>query len=294
MATGPCYTWSAKSIFIKLTLVHTADVIVITTSTGTTMTPSTVATTNELCSCRDCCVIIPVTTIVPTIVAISILMIVILIWIYYRKRQIALINLTKYHKESDENSYTSSKHSHESESKSPDPEYDVIKINPATDKFEFKSKLDILCQEYSSVQSNEEDWDCGPMYSSVDTNAGSPHKIGDFNVNSAIYTDIESHIKVNAHDVTDNIIIPSNGNSPICQGTAAATEDNSVKPHIYAEVDVKKKKANKDHENEISKEFVVKGDENNDEESTPPPVPPQTTEMLYVAIQNENVTEKVN
>ena len=184
MATGPCYTWSAKSIFIKLTLVHTADVIVITTSTGTTMTPSTVATTNELCSCRDCCVIIPVTTIVPTIVAISILMIVILIWIYYRKRQIALINLTKYHKESDENSYTSSKHSHESESKSPDPEYDVIKINPATDKFEFKSKLDILCQEYSSVQSNEEDWDCGPMYSSVDTNAGSPHKIGDFNVNS--------------------------------------------------------------------------------------------------------------
>ena len=111
------------------------------------------------------------------------------------------------------------------------------------------------------------------MYSSVDTNAGSPHKIGDFNVNSAIYTDIESHNEATVNHIIDNSI-PS---------IDAQTDNNSVKPHIYAEVDVKNKKANKDHENEISKEFAVKGDEDSDEGSTPPPVPPQTTEKLQLA-----------
>ena len=227
--------------------------------------------------------IIAVATVVTTIVAISLLtiIIVVLILIWYRKRRTALINLTKHHKESDGNSYTSSKHSHKSGSKSPDPEYDVIKINPSTDKLEahfIKSKSDISCQVYSSVQSNvfkhEEDWNCGPMYSSVDADAGSPHKIGDFNVNSAIYNDIQSHNEVNADDTTDNI--PSNGNS---QTIDAETEDNSVKPQTYAEVDINKKKAKKDYENKIDEGC-----------STPPPVPPQTTEMLYVAIQNENET----
>ena len=230
--------------------------------------------------------IIAAATVVPTIVIISLLIIaIILILICYRKRQRSLINLTKHHKESDENSYTSSKHSHESGSKSPDPEYDVIKINPSTDKLEahfVKSKSD-----NSSVQSNvlkhEEDWDCGPMYSSVDTNAGSPHKIGDLNINSATYIDAESRIELSAADTTDNII-----------STDAATENNcSVK--LYTKVDIKKEKVNKDHENEISKEFAVNGDEDSDEGSTPPPIPPQTTEMLhYVTVENENGTEKVN
>ena len=216
-------------------------------------------------NCDSQCAIIAPATVVSTMVTICVVIIVVLILICCRKRRTVLINLTKHRKESDENSYTSSKHSHESGSKSPDPEYDVIKINPSTDKLEahfVKSKSDISCQVYSSVQSNilkhEEDWDCGPMYSSVDTNAGSPHKIEDFNVNSATYTDIESYTEVNA----DDKIIPSSGNS---QSIDADTDNNNVKPHIYAEVDIKKKKANKDHENEI---------EDSDEGSTPPPVPP--------------------
>ena len=240
-------------------------------------------TDSKLPGCNDSCLFIAATTVVSTVLAISLLIIVVLILICYRQRQTALINLTKHHKESDENSYTSSKHSHESGSKSPDPEYDVIKINPSTDKLE---ALDISCQ--LSVQFNvlkhEEDLDCRPMHSSVDTNAGGPHKIGDFNANSAIYTDIESYTEVNTDNITD---IVNNH-----QSINADTEDHSVKPHIYAEVDVKKKKANNDHENEI--EIAVKGDKDSDEGSTPPPVPPQTTEMLYVAITNENVTEKVN
>ena len=233
-------------------------------------------------------------TIVSIIVA-SVVIIVVLILICCRRRQTILINLTKHHKQSDENSYTSSKHSHESGSESPDPEYDVIKNNRSTDKLEarfVKSKPDILCQEYSSVQSNiikdEEDWDCGPMYSSVDTNAGNPHKIGDFNVNSAIYIDIESHIEVNADDITDNII-PSNSSTPTRRSNDAAPENNSVKLHIYAEVVVNKKEV---HKNEIS--IIVKGDEDSDEGSTPPPVPPQTTEMLYIAIKHENEPEIMN
>ena len=80
----------------------------------------------------------------------------------------------------------------------------------------------------SNVLQYEEDWDCGPMYSSVDANAGSPHKIGAFNVNSAIYTDIESHT-ASIDDITNNIIISSNGNG---QSNATDVEDNSAKPHI--------------------------------------------------------------
>ena len=242
---------------------------------------------------NDCCATITATIVVSTIVAISLLIIVVLILLCCRKRREALINLTKHHKESDENSYTSSKHSHVSDSKSPDPEYDVIKINSSTDKLEAHFVKDISCQVYSSVKSDvlkyEEDWNCGPMYSSVDTNAGSPHKIGDFNINSATYSDIESHHAVNADDITDNIT-PSNGDSLIRRSNDAAPgpENNSVKPHIYTKVDVKKKKV---HKNENS---IVKGDEDSDVGSTPPPVPPQTTEMLYVAIQNENGKEKVN
>ena len=308
MATGPSYNkslWSTKLIFIKLILLHTTEAIAAANSSGTPTMSSTVITTNVQCSCSNCfAIIIPVTTIVSTLVAISVIIIVVLILIWYRKRRTAPIDLTKHRKESDENSYTSSKHSHESGSKSPDPEYDVIKINPSTDKLEahfVKSKSDISCQVFSSVQSNilthEEDWDCGhrPMYSSADTKVGSPHKIGDFNVQSAVYTDIKSHIEVNTDDITDNII-PSNGNSSTHQSidTATITEDNSVKPHTYAEIDVKQKKANKEYENEISKEVAVKGDEDGDEGSTPPPVPPQTTEMLYVAIQNENDKEEAN
>ena len=246
-------------------------------------------TDSEPPDCNDSCPFIAATIVVSTVLAISLFIIVVLILIWYRKRQ---TNLTKHHKESDENSYTSSQHSHESDSKLPDPEYDVIKINPSSDKLEthsVKTKSDTSCQAYSSVQSNvlkhEEDWDCGPMYSSVDTNAGSPHKIGDFNVNSAIYNDIQSHIEVNAEsDGTTDNTIPSNGNS---KSDAADTEDNSVKPHIYAEVDVKKKK---DHKNEF--DLAVKGDEDSEYRSAPPPVPPQTIEMLYyVMVQNGNDRE---
>ena len=253
-------------------------------------------TSNEFSNCPT---VIATTTVVSMVITISLLITVVLIVICYRKRQMTLINLTKHCKESDENSYTSSKHSCDSGSKSPDPEYDAIKINPSTDKLEAyfeKSKSDISCQVCSSVHSNvlkhEEDWDCGPMYSSVDTNAGSPHKIGDFNANSGIYTDIESHNEVSAADTTDDNI--SAGNSLTHKNIDANTEYNSVKPHIYADVDVKKKKANKEHENETSNKLVCEGDEDSGEGSTPPPVPPQTTEMLYIAIQSENDKEETN
>ena len=275
---------------------RTSEIVTNSMPDNTTMSFTTTSTESGQSHCdpRSCAITVAM-TVASTMVAFSILNIVVLILIYNRKRQTAPINLTKHHKESDENSYTSSKHSHESGSKSPDPEYDVIKINPSTDKLEaahfVKSKT---CQVYSSMQSSvlkhEEDWDCGPMYSSVDTNTGGPHKIGDFNVNSAIYSDIESHTEVNADDIIDDIM-PSNDTNPTRQSNDAAPEKNSVKPHIYAEVDVKKKKV---HNNEISKEFAVKGDEDSNEGSIPPPVPPQTTEMLYVTIQNENGKEKVN
>ena len=51
--------------------------------------------------------------------------------LYKRKQSTSLSNLTKPHKESEENSYASSEHSREFSSKqsdSPDPGYDVIKM----------------------------------------------------------------------------------------------------------------------------------------------------------------------
>ena len=81
----------------------------------------------------NCCTVIATMTVMSAMITI---IIVIWILIWYQKRRTGLKNLIKHHKESVENSYTSSKHSCESHSKSPDPEYDVIKINPSTDKLE--------------------------------------------------------------------------------------------------------------------------------------------------------------
>ena len=50
--------------------------------------------------------------------------------VYYKRKRSALVNLTKPHKGSEENSYASSEHSHQQGSKyseSPEPGYDVIK-----------------------------------------------------------------------------------------------------------------------------------------------------------------------
>ena len=55
--------------------------------------------------------------------------------VYYKRKRSALVNLTKPHKESEENSYASSEHSHQQGSKyseSPEPGYDVIKPTALT------------------------------------------------------------------------------------------------------------------------------------------------------------------
>ena len=53
-----------------------------------------------------------------------------LLLVCYKRKRSALVNLTKPHKGSEENSYASSEHSHQQDSKyseSPEPGYDVIK-----------------------------------------------------------------------------------------------------------------------------------------------------------------------
>ena len=67
--------------------------------------------------------IVPLFVLLATVVAL-------LFIVYYKRKRSSLVNLTKPHKGSEENSYASSEHSHQQGSKdseSPEPGYDVIK-----------------------------------------------------------------------------------------------------------------------------------------------------------------------
>ena len=126
-----------STFYKQMQVSTTEEMATINSSSVITCFNQTIKTKSD-CICDDDCAITVATAVVSTMVAMSVLIVIIVVSILIccRKRRRALINLIKYHKESDENSYTSSKHSHKSDSKSPDPEYDVIKINPSTDKLE--------------------------------------------------------------------------------------------------------------------------------------------------------------
>ena len=108
--------------------------------------------------------------------------------VYYKRKRSALVNLTKPHKGSEENSYASSEHSHQQDSKysvSPEPGYDVIKPrhskNQIVEIFQHKLRHQdmnpIHPSEYASI-------DCGLLhYSKISCS----HKTTDSHICSCEY-----------------------------------------------------------------------------------------------------------
>ena len=107
-----------------------------TTVITTTMTAATQVTTKSSTPgsttpqvTRPSTTVIVVVTIVLLFVLLA-TVVALLLLVYYKRKRSALVNLTKPHKGSEENSYASSEHSHQQGSKyseSPEPGYDVIK-----------------------------------------------------------------------------------------------------------------------------------------------------------------------
>ena len=183
--------------------------------------------------------------------------------VYYRRKRSALVNLTKPHKGSEENSYASSEHSHQQGSKyseSPEPGYDVIK--PVNSKH-VKAKI------YPSTKLKSTHLDMNTKHQSEYAS------IEDNNCDSRHYSEISSSPKISG--------------SHICKFSEPSTKDN---PSIYVQKCGEMKQDIFIADNEINKEQkqltedAVNGN-NNSTKGEASPIPPQTIEMMYTAIQKQ-------
>ena len=165
-----------------------------------------------------------------------------LLLICCKQRKLHLTNLTKHHKESEENSYTSSKRSRESWSISPDPEYDVIKVkvSVSSNKAVFKRQSDVSSGVYASVSSSlhiqhteEKDSYNTGIYSTIYSRVGDIVKTlaADGNQDHSTTTSVDAGASTHEMETSEDYQIGIN-------------EDNKVdnKHHIYAEINLKTKK----------------------------------------------------
>ena len=205
--------------------------------------------------------------------------------VYYKRRRSTLVNLTKPHKGSEENSYASSEHSHQQGSKyseSPEPGYDVIKpmqtmllkdkisspksthldINPKHPS-EYTSKKDFHYSEISSSHKTTGSLTCS-CECSVPSTKDDPlinFKQDVFIVDSEIEKD-----KYKQKQLTEDAVKCNNNST---KGEASPIPPQTTEM-MYTAVQ-KQPKVNAGMDSEF-------------EDSTPPP-PPQTTEMMYTAVQ---------
>ena len=215
--------------------------------------------------------------------------------VYYKRKRSALVNLTKPHKGSEENSYASSEHSHQQGfkySESPEPGYDVIKPrhtkNPKDKIFPQKLKLTHLdvnpthLSEYASIEDNL------VHYSEI----SSSQKTTNSHIRSCEHSalskrDNPSIIFQKCSEKKQEVFLAdnemekdnnkqkqltedaANGNNNCTKGEASPIPPQTIEM-MYTAVQ-KKTKVNAGMDSEF-------------EDSTPPP-PPQTTEMLYTAVQ---------
>ena len=192
--------------------------------------------------------------------------------IYWKRRGSSLPHLDKHHKESEENSYSSSKNSRESSPKGEDSfnsVYDEIKlkhfshgnisvevVDVVNKSWKDGNKIDN--QQYSAVYSKVSDQHCDNEEA---VSRGSNLTCTQLSKN---YEETNDWPKLN-----DNSSIISN-NDDIDKGKSENSE-----AHTYALVDMKKKKTEDTKIQEICTENYTDSDG-----GTPPPVPPHTPEML--------------
>ena len=185
--------------------------------------------------------------------------------VYYKRIRSALVNLTKPHKGSEENSYASSEHSHQQGckySESPEPGYDVIK--PSHSK---NQKDKIILQKSSHLGMN-------PTH---------PSEYASIEDNNGHYSEISS-----SHKTTGSHICS-------CEYSAPSTKDNpsinfqkcgEMKQDVFI-ADSEIIEEDKDKQKQLTAEDAANGN-NNSTKGEASPIPPQTIEMMYTAVQKKN------
>ena len=212
-------------------------------------------------------VIATITALVILFVAMSVMSL--FFFIYWKRRQSSLPHLDKHHKESEENSYSSSKNSRDSSPKGRDsfnPVYDEIKLKHSQRTTNYKS-----CTESDDDKLNDLHYSI--VYSKVGSEqnktavcCGSNHACSQLSKNSQTFHVFSEEIKDQSHEnasinCTNDVIDNSNS--------------ENYETHTYALVDMKKKKTEDVKIQELCVEnYTDSGG------GTPPPVPPHTPEMF--------------
>ena len=171
--------------------------------------------------------------------------------VYYKRKRLTLVNLTKPYKGSEENSYASSEHSHQQGSKyseSPEPGYDVIK--PMHKAKIFPPKLKSILLDMNPTNPSE--------YASIENNncASSSHNTTGSHVCSCEYS---------AQSTKDNPSINFDEEKPeICIVDSEVEKDNNKQKQLTKDAAKCNNNSTKDEISQIS---------------------PQTIEMMYTEIQ---------
>ena len=200
--------------------------------------------------------------------------------IYKRRQSTSLSNLTKPHKESEENSYASSEHSREFSSKqsdSPDPGYDVIKMEHLKEvdlksiQLDNNSKFELSTKETSF---KNEFIDSNLLSSTLCSSEGDTHKP----VCSDIYSG-EYHNYLSDDNHSNN---SSNETKEEIEG--AELNDETNEPHTYSVVHYKVRDRQRKKERKVdANEAPQKQSYSSYDEA--PSIPHHTVETIYTAVQ---------
>ena len=192
--------------------------------------------------------------------------------IYWKRRKSSLLHLDKHHKESEENSYSSSKNSRDSSPKggdSFDPVYDEIKLKSSS----HRNKSAKAMNTENVKPCTDEDEHNDPHYSMVSSKAGSQYS------KEAVPSGFDQgYSKPHQKSHTSCEKISNHPNDPASMNDIDKGESEKYETHTYASVDVKKKKSEniKIHECNHLQEVCTPDSGG----GTPPAVPPHTPEML--------------
>ena len=194
------------------------------------------------------------------------------VFIYWKRRRSipSLPHLDKHHKESEENSYSSSKNSRDSSPKGAEdsfnPVYDEIKL-----KVSSHPKEPIIKENYKSCEDEDEldDPHYSTVYSKFDDQQGQIKE-----EMCSGFDHKKSHIS--CEEIKDHLC----DNTPIdCTNDGEDKgESENYETHTYAIVDMKKKKTEelKIHGSTSTQEVCTPGSDG----GTPPPVPLYTPEIF--------------
>ena len=201
-----------------------------------------------------------------------------LLFIYWKRRGSSLPHLDKHHKESEENSYASSKNSRDSSPKgaadSFNPVYDEIKL-----KVSPHQKESVIKENCKSCRDDNELDD--PHYFTVYSTVSEQHKKEEvcYRSNHAGNQQSKGHKNsiTSREDIKDQPLSHDTAsiNNYCANDDTDKDKSKNYEIHTYTLVDPKKKKT-EDNMNNYHQEACTPGSDG----GTPPPVPPHTPEML--------------